>query len=282
MQQKHNKCLISTYRQQRNIKQQVKKLLYIALGLMAPLSLVNAENKPIIHLVTEHLAPYQIEEKNKPLSGFSIDIIKETMKRSQYSYTLNSYPWVRSYKLAQKKANYCIFSMARIKSRESLFKWVGPISFVNNTSMWTLKDRTITVHTLNDAKQYTTAVSRDDLSHIGLIELGFKDGEHLYVLDHAKSLVGLLITRPEIDLIVADDMTIKFHSELAGVSKDHLQRVYQLKELPLNFFFACSLQTDDEIIKHLADSLQSLYNDGTHSAIWKKWRDKLINLEEEK
>lgn len=244
---------------------------------MLPVSWVNAENAPSIHLVTEHLPPYQIEAKNKSLSGFAVDVIKAAMKRSQYDYTLDSYSWSHSYKLAQVKANHCIFSLARTKSRETLFKWVGPIYYVNNTAMWALKTRTIKVENLNDVKKYTVAVSRDDMTHIGLIELGFKENEHLYVLDNTKSLVKLLLTRPGIDLIVANDMTIKFHTNLAGVTIDDLQRVYEIKSLPLNLFFACSKQTDDNIIKHLSKNLQSLYQDGSYDTILKKWRDQLLS-----
>ena len=199
------------------------------------------------------------------------------MKRSQYVYTMNSYSWARSYKLAQIKANHCIFSIARTKSREDLFKWVGPISYVNNTAMWALKGRKIDVSNLNDAKKYTIAVSRDDLTHIGLKERGFKDGEHLYVLDNTRSLVNLLMTRPGIDLIVANDMTIKFHVELAGATTDDLQRIYEIRDLPLNFFFACSKNTNEKVIQHLAEKLQSLYQDGSYDAIWEKWRDQLIS-----
>ena len=243
---------------------------------MATVSPVNAENLPVIHLVTEHLPPYQIEDKNKNLSGFAVEVIKETMKRSQYDYTMNSYSWVRSYKLAQIKENHCIFSIARTSSREDLFKWVGPISYVNNTAMWALKGRRIDVSNLNDAKKYTIAVSRDDLTHIGLQERGFKDGKHLYVLDNTRSLVNLLMTRPGIDLIVANDMTIKFYVELAGASINDLQRIYEIKDLPLNFFFACSKSTNETIINKLAENLQSLYQDGSYDVIWEKWRNQLI------
>ncbi|MFT6689749.1 MAG: polar amino acid transport system substrate-binding protein [Colwellia sp.] len=78
------------------------------------------------------------------------------------------------------------------------------------------------------------------MTHIGLIERGFKENEHLYVLDNTKSLVNLLSTRPGIDLIAANDMTIKFHTDLAGVTIDDLQRVYEIKNLSLNLFFACN------------------------------------------
>jgi len=254
-----------------------KKLIFIALTCLCQISRASTENTSLIHLVTEHLPPYQIVDKNQKLSGFAVDIIKETMARSDFSYSLTSYPWVRSYKLAQIKANHCIFSVARLKSREQLFKWVGPISHISNTTMWALKGRAIQVANLEDAKKYTIAVNRDDIAHIGLMERGFNEGENLYVLEDAKSLVNLLITRPEIDLIVADNTTIKFRTELAGATIDQLQSIYEIKDLPLNFYFACSKYTDDDTVKHLTESLQSLYQDGSYDAIWAKWRNKLTS-----
>ena len=250
--------------------------MHISILLLMSSSLVHAKNPPVVHLVTEHLQPYQIEDENKNLTGFSVEVIKETLKRSQLNYTLNSYPWVRSYKLAQKKANYCIFSISKTKSRENIFKWIGPISYVNNTAMWALKDRNIDVKNLNDAKNFTVAVTRDDMTHVGLLELGFKEGEQLYVLDNSQSLVNLLITRPEIDMIVANNMTVKFHIDQSGTSNDNLQRVYVIKELPLNFYFACSKKTTENIINQLTESLQSIYQDGSYEIIWEKWREKII------
>lgn len=241
----------------------------------------HAENStsPIIHIVTEHLPPYQIVSDRQPMVGFAVDIIKETMARSHFAYSLKSYPWVRSYNLAQVKANHCIFSIARLKSREKLFKWVGPISQVNNTAIWSQKGKNIKLNTLEDAKNYTIAVNRDDIGHTGLIERGFIENEHLYVLDDAKSLVNVLLTRPEIDLIVADDTTISFRAELVGAKINQLQRVFEIQDLPLNFFFACSKKTDDDTINHLAKRLKSVHQDGTFDTIWQKWRDKLIKAE---
>jgi polar amino acid transport system substrate-binding protein len=260
-----------------NASQCIRKTSCIALTLLWITLPTSANKSPFIHIVTENLPPYQIVTKNKPLSGFAVDIIKEMMARSQYAYSIKNYPWVRSYNLAQVKANYCIFSIARLKSRENMFKWVGPISSINNTAMWTRKGRHIKVSNLNDAKKYTIAVNRNDIAHIGLIERGFKEGENLYVLVYTKSLINLLITRPEIDLIVVDDTTIKFRTELAGANINDLQRVYEIKDLPLNFFFACSKKTDDNIIKHLSNKLQSLYQDGSYDIIWEKWHQTLTS-----
>jgi polar amino acid transport system substrate-binding protein len=253
-------------------------LTLILLSSISPLSIADSIKNPIIQIVTEHLPPYQIVAEDKSISGFAVDIIEETMARSHFAYSLKSYPWVRSYKLAQRKPNHCLFSVARLRSREKLFKWVGPISKVSNTTMWALKGQDIIVDHIDDARKYTVAVNQDDIAHIGLLERGFNEKENLYVLSDAKSLVNLLVTRPEIDLIVADDTTIKFRAKIVDVSMDQLERIYEIKDMPLNFFLACSKSTDDNIIEHLAQKMQSIYDDGTYDLIWNKWRSKLIEV----
>jgi len=226
-----------------------------------------------ITLVTENLPPYQMLSKDKKITGFATDVITQTMTRSNYTYTLHLYPWVRSYNLALQKKNHCIFSIARLAIREQLFKWVGPLSEINNAVIWGLKQHNYGIKTLEDAKKYTIAVMRNDITHIGLLERGFIEGEHLYVLDDAKSLVGLLVSRSEIDLIVADDITIDYRVELAGMRRNEFQRVFEIKDLPLDFYFACSLQTGDDVIKHLSATMKSLYLDGTYKEIWDKWQE---------
>ena len=71
-------------------------------------------------------------------------------------------------------------------------------------------------------------------------------------------------------------MTVKFHIDQSGTSNDNLQRVYVIKELPLNFYFACSKKTTENIINQLTESLQSIYQDGSYEIIWEKWREKII------
>lgn len=259
----------------------IKKVLYITLALAllsstSPFSIADSIKDPVIQIVTEHLPPYQIVAEDKSISGFAVDIIEEIMARSHFTYSLKSYPWARAYKLAQRKPNHCIFSVARLPSREKLFKWVGPISKVNNTVVWALKDKNIKVNSLEDVKKYTLAVNRNDIGHTGLMELGFEEDKHLYVLNNTESLINLLITRPEIDLIVADDTTINYRAQLVGANINKLQRVFKIDALPLNFFFACSPQTDDTTITHLADKLESIYLDNTYETIWNKWKFKLM------
>ncbi len=230
-----------------------------------------------ITLVTEHLPPYQMLSKDNKITGFATEVIIETMERSEYDYSLHLYPWVRSYNLALQKKNHCIFSIARLAIREQSFKWVGPLSEINNAVIWGLKQRDYDIKTLEDAKKHTIAVMRNDITHLGLLERTFVEGQHLYVLNDEKSLVSLLASRPEIDLIVADDITIDYRVTLAGMKKDELQRVFEIKDLPLDFYFACSLQTSDHVIKHLSEKMKELYQDGTYQKAWDKWLNKFSN-----
>lgn len=233
---------------------------------------------PTIMLATEHLPPYQIISSDLDVSGFATEIVLETMKRSQYSFKFNSYTWARSYNLAQQKANVCIYSIARIPARELLFKWIGKITEVNNAVFWGLKkDQHKLPYTIEQIKNFTTAVNLNDATHLGLLKHGFINGENLYVLNNTQSLIELLVSRPEINFIVADDITISYRAQLVGVDMNDLQRIFEIKDLPLDFHLACSNQTDDNIIAELTKSLKSIHQDGTYNAILTKWKSSMMN-----
>ena len=230
---------------------------------------------PFISLVTEHLPPYQVISDNNQVTGVSTDIIKEVMRRSQFNYSINAYSWVRSYNLAQNKKNHCIYSIARLPSREKLFTWVGAITEVNNAVIWGLKEDNIDVETLEDIKQYTTAVNKNDVTHLGLLDRGFEENKHLYILNNTKSLITLLVSRPEIDFIVADDITIGYRAEIVGVKKSQLKRIYEIKDLPLDFHLACSNSTDKSIVNKLKESLADIHKDGSYRKILRHWQNQL-------
>ncbi|MEW6984410.1 substrate-binding periplasmic protein [Colwelliaceae bacterium 6471] len=233
-----------------------------------------------IVIVTEHLPPYQIVDEQNNVSGFATEIIHEVMARAKYPYQLNAYSWVRSYNLASMKANHCIYSIARTPFREKLFKWIGPITEINNLVIWGLKKNSyIQIETIEDAKKYTIAVNKNDVTHLALLEKGFKEGENLYVLNNTESLIKLLASRPEIELIVADDITLAYRAELAGVDVNSLQRVFEMEDVPLNFNFACSLTTNDNVINKFKAVLAEIHEDGTYNKILNNWRNKMSHID---
>ena len=111
-----------------------------------------------------------------------------------------------------------------------------------------------------------------------MLNIGLTENENLYILQHSKSLINLLVTRPEIDFIVADDITIPHRAKLAGVATDLLHRVIEVKSLSLNFYLACSLNTDSQIIEKLTTSLAHIHEDGTYQKILAKWKGEMPHL----
>ena len=262
---------------------QIPATLFTTIWLSAGLSFSSWAKPPKINVVTENLPPYQIVGHNEQVSGFATEIIRETMKRSRYRFELNAYSWVRSYNLASRKENHCIYSIARLPFREKLFQWIGPITELNNAVIWGLEaNQEIKITSLDDAKRYITAVNKNDVTHLALVERGFIEGEHLYVLNNTESLIKLLASRPEIKLIVADDITIGYRAELAGVDMKLLKRMHEIKDLPLNFHFACSLGTDKAIIDKLSASLREIHQDGTYQKILAKWQGKMPHIQKAK
>lgn len=225
-------------------------------------------------LVTEHLPPYQIvNDDTSKVTGFATDIVLETLKRAELDYDLNAYPWVRTYNLALKKPNHCVYSTARLPSRENLFTWIGPVTEENNAVIWSLKSNEHSEHikSVEDLKQHITAVNKSDATHTGMLNLGLIENKNLYVVQHTQSLVKLLFERPEIDFIVADDITIPHRAKLAGVPIESLHRVIEVKNLSLNFHLACNKKSDAEVIKKLTHSLSTIHQDGTYQKILNKW-----------
>ncbi|MBL4910067.1 MAG: transporter substrate-binding domain-containing protein [Alteromonadaceae bacterium] len=235
-----------------------------------------------ITLVTEYLPPYQIVgEDNHNVTGFATDVVLETFKRSNIEYSIASYPWVRSYNLTLKNPNTCLFSIVRIPIRENKFAWVGQITKENNAVIWGLKSNNHTQHIkqLSDIKNYITAVNKDGVAHLGMIENGFVAGKHLYVLGYTKSLINLLVTRPEIDFIVADDISISYRAKLAGININLLQRVLEIKSIPLNFYLACNKQSNKTMLHTLQDKLSEIHRDGTYIKILARWKNKMPHLQ---
>ncbi len=226
-------------------------------------------------ILTEHLAPFQIVDKNK-ITGISTEIVEATLKKSSFDYSIEAYPWSFSYNRAQHEEDTCIYSLSRIPEREPLFNWVGRI-ISSTVSMYSLASSNINISTLNDAKKYKTAVIRDDVTHHFLLSKGFIENKNLYVMDNYDSLLQLLETPSRnIDLVVLNDDLI-FHRVKSTEAASKYKSVYSVQDLTLDFHLACSISTDENIVVELKEIMKKLEQEGVLPAIRKKWTPTLFN-----
>ncbi|WP_420839704.1 hypothetical protein [Colwellia maritima] len=124
--------------------------------------------------------------------------------------------------------------------------------------MYSLASKQILITNLNDAKKYKTAVIRDDVTHHFLLSKGFIENENLYVMDNYDSLLKLLETpNRNIDLVVLNDDLI-YNRVKSTEAASKYKNVYNMQELTLNFHFACSLNTEKNIVKDLKETMKEL------------------------
>jgi polar amino acid transport system substrate-binding protein len=229
-----------------------------------------------LNILTEHLAPYQIVSKGS-IKGLSTEIVVATLNESQYAFDITAYPWALSFSRAKLGKNTCIYSLARIPERESLFKWVGHIAS-STVSLYSIKNSPIDISTIEEAKKYNIAVIRDDVTHQFLLTKGFVENENLYVVNNYDALLKLLdLASRHIDLVVLNDDLLKNRvKDLNEASK--YKNVFQLKELTLNFHFACSLNTEQKIVDNLINTMKVLEKRGAFMKIRNKWKKSMVNL----
>jgi len=228
-----------------------------------------------IAVVTEHLPPYQIDGQGKA-SGFATELVRLTFAEAAIDYQISFQSWSRAYQLALRDANTCIYSMSRSPEREKLFQWIGELSY-NSTAIYTMASRTdVQVNSLEDARRYVVAVTRDDVTHHYLLRHGFVEGKNLYVLDGIANMLPVLSgRRDDIDLVIVNDTILRFRAQEAGLPPSQFRRLLVLPDLPLDFHLACSLKTPTATVAQLRAGLARLKADGRFYQIAGQWSEQL-------
>lgn len=240
-----------------------------ALGLLFLSSISAFVNGQQLTILTEHLAPFQIVKDSK-ITGITTEIVEKTLRTAKYDYKIEALPWATAFNLAKREKNTCIYSLTRIPTREPLFNWVGHI--VNTeTSLYSLASKEFSISSIDDAKKYKIAVIREDVTHHFLLSKGFIEGDNLYVMDNYDALLELLETPSRsIDFILINDDLI-FHRVKSTKAASKYKNVYFVKELTLDFYLACSLNTDQNIVEKLQQTMKKLEEDGIFNDIRKKY-----------
>jgi polar amino acid transport system substrate-binding protein len=248
----------------------------ILLGLLMSCALpLSAAPAVVVQVLTEHLPPYQIDGQGTA-GGFATELVKQTFAEAGLTYQINFESWSRAYQLAQRDSNTCIYSMSRSPERESLFQWIGELSY-NHTALYTMASRAdVQVSSLDDARRYVVAVTRDDVTHHYLKSRGFEEGKNLYVLQSISNMLPVLSgRRNDIDLIIVNDTILRYRAQEAGLDATQFRRLLVLPDLPLAFHLACSLKTAPDVVDKLRAGLRQLKADGRFEQIAGQWSERL-------
>ncbi|WP_440056686.1 amino acid ABC transporter substrate-binding protein (plasmid) [Pseudoalteromonas sp. T1lg65] len=216
-----------------------------------------------LNIVTENFPDFQHQNAENKLVGKAADKVRAVLERSEIDYAINVLNWSVAYNAALRREDTCIFSIARNEIRENELTWVFPISTFT-TSFYALRENSITLETIDDAKQYRTAVIRDNFSHQYLLHKGFVEGKQLILINSFDKVFQLLKTRKDfVDLVILSDAQYRFRAESEPTARA-LEPVYTLNKLGATLYFACNKQVPEHIINRLSRSYKQLY--GNHES----------------
>jgi len=220
-----------------------------------------------IEVVTEDsLYAYLLDDK---LVGPGIHIASDTLKNADLGdFHMTLYPWARAYEMALREPNVLIFPLDRTPAREPLFKWVGEIHR-STSRLYKLRDaEPITIGNLEDAKQYSIGVVRNDAKQIYLQDRGFS--RLVVSADNHDNFQKLL--NHQVQLVPMPENTARLMSQDAQMDFNLLEEVYSLDEQPHRVYLAFSLSTPDETVAKAQRAFDQLKASGEVERIMKEKR----------
>jgi polar amino acid transport system substrate-binding protein len=226
-----------------------------------------------IKIVTEDFAPYNYIENNQ-LIGIHTSLIKEILSKTQTEAKFHVYPWARAYNMALQEKNTLIYSIARSKSREKLFQWVGPITPVT-TCLFALKSRVdIDFNELESAKKYTTVTQMEGRTAHVLMDKGFKKKSLMRATSIENALKVLLNGRS--DLLGYPELPIYHLIKQLGMEPHNVvKKTHCFTDAEM--YMAFSLNTSIEIVELFQQALSELINAGEYKNIFTEYQHTLSN-----
>lgn len=203
--------------------------------------------------ITEQFPPFNYQQEGK-LQGISVDLLEKmlwhmnnTLDRSE----IKLLPWDQGYRTAMQENNTVIFSTGRLTERESLFKWVGPISPIK-TVLFALRESHIKIDSPEDLRAIKIGV----VNNSGEVQLAIDAGVN------SSNLVERNDTHELIDLLRAGTIDVWAYPDLigirlaeeAGLSSEEYEIIYELgKKTPL--YYAFNKNTSDSTVQAFQQAL---------------------------
>lgn len=202
-----------------------------------------------LRVVTELSPPHQTLV-NGEVVGLSTTLVQQILREAGLSARIEIFPWARSYRLASSQPNTLIYNMARTVERESQFHWIGTVASYQLGFVALAHRKDIAIHSLQDARPYSIAIQRDDLSANFLQQQGFLVGTELVVAADIIESWQLLV-HGKVDLVIDDPVALTEMAKLLAISAEQVRFVYAIPELAQHTWLAASLQTSPQLILQL-------------------------------
>ncbi|AYD01678.1 transporter substrate-binding domain-containing protein [Neorhizobium sp. NCHU2750] len=237
------------------------KTVSILAGLLLATSVAStAFAQATISLTTEQYPPYIYRDPDGTYRGSSVEQVEAVMRKAGIAFTMEIMPWARALALAETQPMSCVFSAARIPSREGRFKWVTPLSVSRNFLVRNAQS-TVNATTMEEAKHYTIGTHRDDYTEALLRQRGFPSID----LSSTFELTLNKLLEKRIDMM---PMSENVYNQLKTEGKP-LEIVVLFAEN--SFGIACNKEVPDQMIAQMQDGLDALIREKGQDAILERY-----------
>ncbi len=211
-----------------------------------------------------------IDESDNKLKGFSVEIVREIMKKLNINSEIQLVPWARGYNYLENDENTILFATARTPERENKFKWVGPITVVT-WEFFAMKNSALKINSLDDAKKLISiGTYKDDAKEVFLKKNGFTNyvtnyGENGDVDNIRKLKLGA------IQSIISSRRLLEIACRKFDYDVNDFKKLYTVKKIYV--YIAFSSDVDDSIVRNWQTELNKMKKDGSYSRIFQKYPD---------
>ena len=232
--------------------------------LMIPWLLATVVPAQDLTIISEDNPPFNFVQRGE-LTGSSMEIVREMLRRMNLPDTIRILTWARGYDLASTRPNVVLFSTARTEARENLFHWVGPLYRVR-FGFYAKKGSGLRLNTLEDARKVRAiATYKDDVREQLLKSLGFTN------LDSSKSPASNLkkLVAGRVDLWLFSNLGVERVAKQNGIDPDELELILPFKDY--DSYIAISKGTPETIVEKWRTVLAGMQQDGSFEKIAEKW-----------
>lgn len=233
----------------------------------------NQAEQPVTSLkvVTEALPPFQMINDDGQLDGYSIELVRHLLKRSNIEAQIEVLPWQRAYRYSQEKKNVIIFSTGRTKEREDLFHWVG---LLHSQELYFFRLATNKVDDsqgLESLKKYNVGVTSNYPSDEFLKSHQFPNVERL---ERPNKTVKMLFEN-RIDLILINSRAMRKQIKQYGFKYEDVEIVTKVPTISGGLYIAMSKDSDLSLVARLRQNYNDMRVEGVIDKIKKRWSNKL-------
>ncbi|MCJ9429576.1 substrate-binding periplasmic protein [Kordiimonas marina] len=228
--------------------------LFAALGLLtlgllpAQVQAASTPNKvsgpaPFLTLLTANNPPFAFKgKKDGTATGAAVDLVRSLMDKAEANYSMTLMPWNRAYELALLNANTCVFVTNRLKERETLFTWVGPL-FKGGWALYRRAGSDINISSIKDLKGLAISgtFTPSQAAHVTNVY-------HAVPLQVADDLAAArLLYKGRADLWLSG--LLRHSAIVKELGEEPVEQALVLARADL--YMACNAKMDESLIAHL-------------------------------